>query len=70
MNEEEKIEVKIATKTGDKFLILTYGSKESFIKYVRYCFEIKEPIVIYSLSNKREFVFRPDEIEHIKVRFL
>ena len=68
MHKEEQIEVRITTKDGDNFLIVTYGGKVSFIKYVQFCFETKKQIVIYSLSTKRELIFRPDEIRHIRVR--
>lgn len=68
MHKEEQIEVRIATKCRDQFNIVTYGGEVSFRKYVQYCFWAEEPIVIYSLSTKRELIFRPDEIKHIRVR--
>lgn len=70
MHKEEQIKVEIETQCGDKFQIVTYGGEVSFIKYIQFCFETKKPIVIYSLSTKRELIFRPDEIKHIRVRTL
>lgn len=70
MIKQEEIKLEFEMDNGEVIKTKTYGDKETFERYLEYCFKHKEVVTIHSSATGREVYFPIEKIYCVSVEEL